>query len=75
MEGQRKTCPIKQEANQWYVKFSCEIEKIIEKKTVSTFVGIDLGLESFATLSNGVNIENPRYLRKSEEKLKKIQSI
>jgi putative transposase len=75
MEGQLKTCSIKQEANQWYVIFTCETEKIIAKKTVSSPVGIDLGLESFATLSNRAKIENPRYLRKSEEKRKEIQSI
>jgi putative transposase len=33
-----------------------------------------LGLESFAVLSDGSRIENPRYLKKSEEKLKSIQS-
>ena len=37
-------------------------------------VGIDLGLESFAVLSDGSKIENPRYLRRSEEELKEIQS-
>ena len=33
-----------------------------------------MGLESFAVLSDGSRIENPRYLKKSEEKLKSIQS-
>ena len=31
-------------------------------------------MESFAVLSDGSRIENPRYLKKSEEKLKSIQS-
>ena len=34
-------------------------------------VGVDLGLTHFATLSSGGKIENPRYLRKSQAKLKK----
>ncbi|WP_245567169.1 transposase [Nocardia vinacea] len=36
-------------------------------------VGIDLGLTSFAVLSNGTMIENPRFLRRAERKLRKAQ--
>jgi putative transposase len=36
-------------------------------------VGIDVGLESFATLSTGEKIQNPRFFRKSEKKLKRLQ--
>jgi putative transposase len=36
-------------------------------------LGIDIGLESFATLSTGEQIENPRFLRQSEDDLAKAQ--
>ena len=36
-------------------------------------VGIDLGLKTFATLSNGATIENPRFFRRGEKKLAKAQ--
>ncbi len=36
-------------------------------------VGIDLGLLHFATLSDGSTIENPRYYRKAERKLERLQ--
>lgn len=36
-------------------------------------VGVDLGIKTFATLSNGVEIENPKHLKKSLEKLKALQ--
>ena len=36
-------------------------------------IGIDRGLESFITLSNGVKKDNPRFLRNSEERLKLFQ--
>jgi putative transposase len=36
-------------------------------------VGIDLGLNHFLTDSNGDKIDNPRFLRKSEKRLKKAQ--
>jgi putative transposase len=36
-------------------------------------VGIDVGLESFATLSTGEKIENPRFFRTDEKALAKAQ--
>ncbi|MNQ91314.1 putative transposase [compost metagenome] len=36
-------------------------------------IGIDLGLKSFAITSDGEVIKNPRYLRKSEKRLAKLQ--
>ncbi|MET7537718.1 RNA-guided endonuclease TnpB family protein [Streptomyces sp. NPDC005507] len=36
-------------------------------------IGIDLGLKHFAILSDGTKIENPRFLRRAEKKLKKAQ--
>ena len=39
-------------------------------------LGLDLGLTHFLTASNGIDsfkIENPRYFRKSEKKLAKLQ--
>ena len=75
MEGQLKTCSIKWEGNQGYVIFTSEITKTIIKKPVSSIVGIDLGLENFATLSNGEKIDNPRHFKKCEDKLKETQSV
>ena len=37
--------------------------------------GIDVGLKEFATLSDGTKIENPKWLRKLEEKLTKAQRV
>ena len=36
-------------------------------------IGVDLGVKTLATLSDGTVIENPRYLRKAERKLKQAQ--
>ncbi|MFY9406179.1 MAG: transposase, partial [Candidatus Methanoculleus thermohydrogenotrophicum] len=36
-------------------------------------IGVDVGLESFATLSNGEKIENPRFFRTDEKALAKAQ--
>ncbi|NLW22902.1 MAG: transposase [Tissierellia bacterium] len=36
-------------------------------------IGIDLGIKDFAVTSDGDKIINPKWLRKSEERIKKLQ--
>ncbi len=57
------------EGEQWYVVFACEVEALPMEKNQEA-IGIDLGLLHFATLSDGHTIENPRFYRKAEKKLK-----
>lgn len=69
IEGKIKTCTIKKDVDQWYVIFTTEIDKEINKVPVETKIGIDVGLKSLLTLSTGEIIEPPKFLRQSEEKL------
>ena len=69
IQGKIKTCTIKKDIDQWYVIFTTEIEQEIKKVPVETIIGIDVGLESLLTLSNGEQIEPSRFLRMSEDKL------
>jgi len=66
----------KNKKDQYYVSIlvQTEIEKK-EKYTIdkSKSIGIDLGLSSFLTTSEGIKVENPRHLRKKEKRLKRIQ--
>jgi putative transposase len=76
VEGTIKTCCIKRSSTgKWYVSFSCEIE---ESKPLPVSaeqqVGIDVGLESFAHFSTDERIDNPRFFRKEEKQLAKVQS-
>ncbi len=69
IEGTIKTCTIKKDIDQWYISFSCDIDILpilVEQKNK---VGIDVGLTSLITLSNGTKIESPKFLRLSEHKL------
>jgi len=73
-KGKIKTLTIKQnKIGQWFAIFSCEIPDAIIKHPSTEKVGIDVGLENFATLSNGEVIANPRHLIQSERKLKLLQ--
>src|SRR5438067_2452002 len=73
IKGKVKTCTIRRSSTgKWSVSFSCECEpKRLDP--VATQVGIDVGLKSFATLSNGEEIANPRFFRQEEKALAKVQ--
>ena len=73
IKGKVKTRTIhRSSTGKWYVSFSCEVEpeRLPERPEQ---VGIDVGLKTFATLSDGTEIENPRFFRKEEQALAKVQ--
>jgi putative transposase len=73
IEGKLKTCTIKKDVDQWYAIFTVNIENKIENVPVKTKTGIDVGLESLITLSNGKQIEPQKFYRTSEKKLVRVQ--
>ena len=73
IEGKIKTLHISRDAvGNWYACFSCAGE-FQPLPTCQKAVGIDVGLESFVTLSTGKKINNPRFFRLDEEELAKAQ--
>jgi putative transposase len=60
-------------ADGYYVQFSVQAERHIEHVPSGKQRGIDVGLKSFLTDSEGNTVENPRHYRKAEKKLKKLQ--
>jgi putative transposase len=70
LEGAMKNCTVsKTKSGKYFVSIQCEVE--IEDPTPRpTQVGIDLGLTTFATLSTGEKIDKPKYLHRSERRLK-----
>lgn len=71
--GKIKTCSIVREDTKFFVCFSSETKDNDEQRVISSAIGIDLGLSSFATLSDGTKVDNPRYFRKTELELAKQQ--
>lgn len=73
-DGLIKSVTISQNpSGKYYVSVLVE-QKEKEKLSFSiNVIGIDLGIKEFAITSNGEMIENPKYLRKSEKKLRKLQ--
>ncbi len=74
IKGKIKTLTLKRESSgKWFAIFTAEEEKSISKENKKESVGIDLGLMRFATLSNGMKIDNPRHFKRYEERLTFIQ--
>jgi putative transposase len=57
----------------WYAQIILDNGLTPEAKPAHSSVGVDVGLESFATLSSGEKIDNPRFARVAERKLRGLQ--
>jgi putative transposase len=73
IEGTPKTVTVSREADGWYACFSCADVPAQPLPATGRETGIDLGLEAFATLSNGERILHPGWYRKAERRLKTAQ--
>lgn len=73
-QGRILNATVSQEpSGKYYVSLCCtDVEQSPYEKTGS-LVGIDLGLKEFCITSNGDMVENPKYLKKSLQKLVKLQ--
>ncbi len=73
IEGTPKTITLSRDANGWYVAISCADVPVHPLPPTGQETGIDMGLESFATLADGEHIFNPRCYRKAEAYLRRCQ--
>jgi putative transposase len=73
VEGTPKTVTLtRSRTGKWFVCVSCETEAKPLSPT-GEVVGVDVGLSSFATFSDGQKIDNPRFYRRDEADLKRVQ--
>jgi putative transposase len=78
IEGKIKNATIYHRTSGWYVSIHAEVELQCvpsSTPTVANTVGIDLGLNDFAVLSNGRRISNPRYYQRAQKKLATAQRV
>lgn len=72
-DGEIKSCTVsKTPANKYYISILVD-EDIKQLPKNNNKVGIDLGIKDFAITSDGEVFENPKWLRKSEKRLAKLQ--
>ena len=77
IEGIIKQATISQDSDgRYYVSILCEIDKELptkQKPDRNKAIGLDFGIKTFLTFDNGTKIENPLFLKRSLNKLKKHQ--
>jgi len=69
---QMKRVRIVRRADGYYVQFAVDASRKVEHVPTDKHVGIDVGLKSYYTDSEGHTVENPRHYRKAEKKLKRL---
>lgn len=74
VEGRILNATISQNPDgRYYVSICCtDVPEIVLPKADKS-IGIDLGLKEFAITSDGIKVENPKYLTKSLKRLKFLQ--
>jgi len=60
-------------ADGYYVQFCVSVDRSEQNKPTGKAIGLDVGLNDFYTDSNNETIDNPRFLRKGERRLKMAQ--
>jgi len=63
---------VPEQAGRWFVSVQLEEEQTGPTLATGTAIGVDLGIKTLATLSDGSVIENPKALRSNLKKLKRL---
>lgn len=67
--GRVKTIQIRREGRRWMLILSCDDVAVDPLPFTGLQVGVDMGIASFATTSDGLHIDNPRWERKAAARL------
>jgi len=69
IKGIPKVVHVSRRGKHWIANLVCDIGEAPAKVPVSNAIGIDLGLTTLATLSDGTEIANPRWTKQEEKRL------
>jgi putative transposase len=64
---------VSKEAGRWYISVQVEQNILEPTNQIESVLGVDIGIKTLATCSNGDIFENPKYLKKSKNKLARAQ--
>ena len=70
--GRILSATVRRRATKWFVSVSVEEDILNPVSNTGTAVGVDLGVNTLATLSDGTTFANPHALRKRLRKLRKL---
>jgi transposase len=69
--GKISSATIREQAGRWYVSICVHEQEEASQAATGTVIGVDLGVKTLATLSDGRTFENPKALRKKITALKR----
>lgn len=73
-QGRILNATVSQEpSGKYYVSLCCTDIEVKKFKNTNSNIGLDLGIKEFCITSDGEMIQNPKYLKKSLNKLAKLQ--
>ncbi len=72
-EAQIRTLTITKEAGKWHVEICCLLPDVQAEHSCLPAAGIDIGIESFLTTSEGEHVPNPGYLKNELPALRRAQ--
>jgi putative transposase len=73
VQGRVKTIQIKRYGRRWILVLSCDEVPANPLPTTGRQAGIDVGIVSYATLSDGTVVKNPRWSRLASDRLAAAQ--
>ncbi|MEU9378678.1 transposase [Streptomyces sp. NPDC048255] len=71
--GKVKRVSVKREGRKWFVVLTAEQDQPEPLPLTGSVIGIDLGIASFLTDSNGAHVPNPRHGRRAADRLEAAQ--
>ena len=75
VQGKVKTIQVRSEGRRWLLVLSCDQVPTRPFAPTGAAVGVDVGIASFATTSDGEHVPNPRYGRVAATKLATAQQV
>ena len=64
---------VSEQAGRWFVSIQVEEEQEKPGPAAMSPIGVDLGIKTLATLSDGTTFENPRALKHAQKKLRRLE--
>jgi putative transposase len=68
-----KNVTVSRQSEHWFVSFKVPYSKTIQTSDNQNIIGVDLGIKTLATLSNGQTVAHPRPYRQQKRKLRLAQ--
>ncbi|HVB91524.1 MAG TPA: transposase [Acidimicrobiales bacterium] len=75
VEGLVKTISVKREGKKWFLVLSCDDVPKKPLEPTGRSIGLDMGIASFATTSDGAHIANPRHAEVGAKRLARAQRV